>query len=189
LDRCFAGEEVSHVGWFTNEYGRRYLAVTYSPLRPGSERVEAALAIARDFTEHMLASEALQQAQADLERVNRVMLLGEMTASIAHEVSQPIGGIGAADKMQKSRGRATAGDAEIGIAERDCGRGADDLLAEIGIEQGDAPPGLQQRVGKQAAEIALADVDRAENDDRAPPLPYDALDRVFPGDAHHQDLR
>jgi signal transduction histidine kinase len=90
LDRCFAGEEVSHVGWFTNEYGRRYLAVTYSPLRPGSEGVEAALAIARDFTEHMLASEALQQAQADLERVNRVMLLGEMTASIAHEVSQPI---------------------------------------------------------------------------------------------------
>jgi C4-dicarboxylate-specific signal transduction histidine kinase len=32
----------------------------------------------------------LQQAQADLARLNRVMLLGEMTASIAHEVNQPI---------------------------------------------------------------------------------------------------
>ncbi len=32
----------------------------------------------------------MQQAQADLARLNRVMLLGEMTASIAHEVNQPI---------------------------------------------------------------------------------------------------
>ena len=32
----------------------------------------------------------MQQAQADLARINRVMLLGEMTASIAHEVNQPI---------------------------------------------------------------------------------------------------
>jgi C4-dicarboxylate-specific signal transduction histidine kinase len=32
----------------------------------------------------------LQQAQADLARLNRLMMLGEMTASIAHEVNQPI---------------------------------------------------------------------------------------------------
>lgn len=41
----------------------------------------------------MQAEEALQQAQANLERLNRVMLLGEMTASIAHEVKQPIAAI------------------------------------------------------------------------------------------------
>jgi two-component system, LuxR family, sensor kinase FixL len=35
----------------------------------------------------------LQQAQADLARLNRVMLLGEMTASIAHEVNQPISAV------------------------------------------------------------------------------------------------
>jgi len=35
----------------------------------------------------------LQQAEADLERLNRVMLLGEMTASIAHEVNQPIAAV------------------------------------------------------------------------------------------------
>jgi C4-dicarboxylate-specific signal transduction histidine kinase len=35
----------------------------------------------------------LQQAQADLARLNRVMLLGEMTASIAHEVNQPIAAV------------------------------------------------------------------------------------------------
>ena len=35
----------------------------------------------------------MQEAQADLARINRVMLLGEMTASIAHEVNQPIAAV------------------------------------------------------------------------------------------------
>ena len=49
--------------------------------------------MAVDITERKRAEEALQQAQADLERLNRVMLLGEMTASIAHEVNQPIAAV------------------------------------------------------------------------------------------------
>ena len=36
------------------------------------------------------ALEALRQAQADLARVNRVTTMGELTASLAHEVNQPI---------------------------------------------------------------------------------------------------
>jgi PAS domain S-box-containing protein len=90
LDRCFAGEEVSYAEWFTLSFGRCYLAVTHSPLRPDSERVEAALVIIRDLTEHMLASEALREAQMELARVTRVTTLGELTASIAHEVNQPL---------------------------------------------------------------------------------------------------
>jgi two-component system, LuxR family, sensor kinase FixL len=50
-------------------------------------------AVIVDVTERKRAEEALQQAQADLARLNRVMLLGEMTASIAHEVNQPIAAI------------------------------------------------------------------------------------------------
>src|SRR5258705_773872 len=90
LDRCFAGEEVSYADWLTTPLGRRYSAVTYSPLRPESERVEAALVIIRDLTEHMLASEALREAQMELAHVNRVTAVGHLTASIAHEVNQPI---------------------------------------------------------------------------------------------------
>jgi C4-dicarboxylate-specific signal transduction histidine kinase len=52
--------------------------------------VEAALVISRDLTEHMVASETLRQAQADLAHVNRVTTMGELTASVAHEVNQPI---------------------------------------------------------------------------------------------------
>jgi PAS domain S-box-containing protein len=43
-----------------------------------------------DVTERRRAEEALRQAQADLAHVNRVTTMGELTASLAHEVNQPI---------------------------------------------------------------------------------------------------
>ena len=91
LDRCFAGEDVSYkTEWFSDALGRRYVALSYSPLRPDSDRVEAALVIVRDLTDHMLASEALRQAHADLAHISRVTTMGELTASLAHEINQPI---------------------------------------------------------------------------------------------------
>jgi PAS domain S-box-containing protein len=90
LDRCFAGEEVSYADWLTTPFGRRYSEVTYSPLRPESERVEAALVIIRDLTDHVLASEALREVQLELAHANRVATMGQLTASITHEVNQPI---------------------------------------------------------------------------------------------------
>ena len=88
--RCFAGEQVSYAGWFNIAFGRRYLSVTYSPLRPSSEQVEAVLVISRDLTEHVVALEDLREAQMDLAHANRVATMGQLTASIAHEVNQPI---------------------------------------------------------------------------------------------------
>jgi PAS domain S-box-containing protein len=93
LDRCFDGEEGGYAGWFSNALGRRYVAGTCSPLRPHSEPVESALVIVRDLTEHMLASEALREAQAELAHVTRVTTLGEVTASFAHELNQPLAAI------------------------------------------------------------------------------------------------
>jgi PAS domain S-box-containing protein len=91
LDRCFAGEDVKFSRWVLSPRGRRfYVVVSYSPLRPDSERVEAALVINRDLTDLMVASEGLRTAQADLAHVNRVATMGQLTASIAHEVNQPI---------------------------------------------------------------------------------------------------
>jgi PAS domain S-box-containing protein len=48
----------------------------------------ASIAIERKQAEEAL--EALRQAQADLARVNRITTMGELTASLAHEVNQPI---------------------------------------------------------------------------------------------------
>ena len=52
----------------------------------------AVLETNNDITERKRAQESLQQAQSDIARFNRVMLMGEMTASISHEINQPISG-------------------------------------------------------------------------------------------------
>jgi PAS domain S-box-containing protein len=93
IDRCFEGEDASFGGWFTMPLGRRHVLVSFSPLRPQSERVEAVLNINRDITEQALAAEALGEAQARLAHVTRVTTLGEVTASLAHEVNQPLAAI------------------------------------------------------------------------------------------------
>jgi PAS domain S-box-containing protein len=93
LDRCFTGEEVTFAEWFNNPVGRKYWVVTYSPLKLESERVDAALAVARDLTEQTLASEKLRDARIELAHVNRVATIGQLTASIAHEVNQPVGAL------------------------------------------------------------------------------------------------
>ena len=46
-----------------------------------------------DITERNRTQEALQQAQAELAHVTRLTTLGELTASIAHEVNQPLAAI------------------------------------------------------------------------------------------------
>jgi len=49
-----------------------------------------ALASVASLFERKRAEEALRQVQADLARVNRVNTMAELTASLAHEVNQPI---------------------------------------------------------------------------------------------------
>jgi C4-dicarboxylate-specific signal transduction histidine kinase len=51
-----------------------------------------------DITERVRAQEMLQQLQAEFAHAARVSMLGELTASIAHEVSQPLSAVAAAGK-------------------------------------------------------------------------------------------
>ena len=44
----------------------------------------------RVIADHIRDSERLRQAQADLARISRITSMGELTASLAHEVNQPI---------------------------------------------------------------------------------------------------
>ena len=53
----------------------------------------AVLETNNDITERKRAEEALQRVQSELAHVSRVMTLGELTASIAHEVNQPLAAI------------------------------------------------------------------------------------------------
>ncbi|MGB7149610.1 MAG: PAS domain-containing protein, partial [Terriglobales bacterium] len=45
-----------------------------------------------DIDDRKQAEEALRQAQSNLARINRVTTMGELAASLAHEISQPISG-------------------------------------------------------------------------------------------------
>jgi PAS domain S-box-containing protein len=47
----------------------------------------------RDISDKKRAEEELRNSQAELARMTRVMSIGQLTASIAHEVSQPLSGI------------------------------------------------------------------------------------------------
>ena len=49
--------------------------------------------IQRDITARRQAEQALQKAQEELARVTRIATLGELTASIAHEINQPLGAV------------------------------------------------------------------------------------------------
>jgi signal transduction histidine kinase len=60
------------------------LNVTVQDLQNTNEALQA------ESRERKRSEEALRQAQADLARFNRVTTMGELTASLAHEVNQPI---------------------------------------------------------------------------------------------------
>jgi len=63
--------------------------VGHPVLSPSGDLVEFVGTVI-DITERRRSEESLRQAQADLARVNRVTTMGELTASVAHEVNQPI---------------------------------------------------------------------------------------------------
>jgi C4-dicarboxylate-specific signal transduction histidine kinase len=59
-------------------------------MKDASGRVVGASKLARDITDRKRAEEALRQAQTDLAHASRLTTMGEFTASLAHEVKQPI---------------------------------------------------------------------------------------------------
>jgi PAS domain S-box-containing protein len=70
----------------------KYLRTIARGTRDRDGRPEIIGAI-QDITERRLAEDALSQARSDLAHVTRVTSLGVLTASIAHEVNQPLSGI------------------------------------------------------------------------------------------------
>jgi len=70
----------------------RYIHIVARGSRDEAGQLECMGAI-QDVTERRLAEEALGKARSELTHVARVTSLGVMTASIAHEVNQPLSGI------------------------------------------------------------------------------------------------
>jgi PAS domain S-box-containing protein len=98
-ERAGAGETIT----FETRHRRRDGTVFPVEIRSGTFRQGDRmfyLALARDITERKVAEDrlrdqdhALQTARTELAHVSRLTTLGELTSSIAHEVSQPLGGM------------------------------------------------------------------------------------------------
>jgi C4-dicarboxylate-specific signal transduction histidine kinase len=71
-------------------HGPVHEAEANASLDHGITFIILAFASAASLFERKRAEEALRQAQADLGRINRVNTMAELTASLAHEVNQPI---------------------------------------------------------------------------------------------------
>jgi C4-dicarboxylate-specific signal transduction histidine kinase len=62
-------------------------------LRDAEGRVLKFVGTTTDIDDQKRTEEAVHQAQSDLARINRVTTMGELAASLAHEISQPISGV------------------------------------------------------------------------------------------------
>ena len=68
----------------------RHLHSVGHPVLDASGSLVQFLGSSTDITDRRQAEEALRQAQTDLARISRITTMGELTASLAHEVNQPI---------------------------------------------------------------------------------------------------
>jgi two-component system, LuxR family, sensor kinase FixL len=69
------------------------VASRWSLQRDDEARPAGTLETNNDITERKRAEEALQESQAELTHITRVTTLGELAASIAHEINQPLAAI------------------------------------------------------------------------------------------------
>ena len=95
IEQITRGERVDHFETVRMRKDGSLLDVslTISPMKDASGRVVGASKLARDITERKRGEEALRQAQTDLAHASRLTTMGEFTASLAHEVKQPIAAI------------------------------------------------------------------------------------------------
>jgi PAS domain S-box-containing protein len=92
LARLRRGESVEHFETIRmmKDGQQIHVSLAISPIKNPAGQIIGASKIARDITERKRAEEALGQSQAELAHVSRVTTMGELTASLAHEVRQPI---------------------------------------------------------------------------------------------------
>jgi PAS domain S-box-containing protein len=68
----------------------KHISSVARPIRNDTGQVIEFVGTVMDVTERKRSEEALREAHANLARVSRVTTMGELTASLAHEIRQPI---------------------------------------------------------------------------------------------------
>jgi len=77
----------------TTDHGDRVFLTTKSLLSDESGKPYALFGISAEITERKKAEADLREMQTEMAHLNRVMTVGELAASIAHEINQPLAAI------------------------------------------------------------------------------------------------
>jgi PAS domain S-box-containing protein len=96
FDRVMAGEQDGYLldKRFIRKDGRIvFCTMAAKCLRARDGSVECFVALVQDMTGHLEADDALRRARDQLAHVARVAAMGELVASIAHEMNQPLAAI------------------------------------------------------------------------------------------------
>ncbi len=78
----------ARLGRFDTRY--RWFPVRCSPLRDNAGRIVKWCCVGTDIEDRKRAEEGLRNAQAKLAQMGHILTMGQLTASIAHEVNQPL---------------------------------------------------------------------------------------------------
>ena len=90
--RVLAGETVTAEETYTpagSDFTYTFLTIR-APYRDIKGNIAGLVAIGRDITEHKRAEEELQRRKDELAHMSRVVTMGELATSIAHEINQPL---------------------------------------------------------------------------------------------------
>jgi PAS domain S-box-containing protein len=71
----------------------KFLCIVGHPVLNPAGEVTGLIGSTMDLTERKQAADALRKAQANLAHMSRLTMIGELTASIAHEVNQPLAAV------------------------------------------------------------------------------------------------
>ncbi|MGH7785281.1 MAG: PAS domain-containing sensor histidine kinase [Candidatus Binatia bacterium] len=150
LERGLAGERFTVEESLTIAGPPRRLLVSLTPTIEDG-RVTGVAAFSKDITELMHAEEMTRQHQAELAHVLRLHTMGELTASLAHEVNQPLGAI--ANYAQGIRRRIDGGGIEAGDL-----RYGVEAIAREALRAGEITRRVRELLCKEEARRAATDV-------------------------------